>query len=865
MFSEIVDWVEQKPHFWQIAIERLIRSDLDEIKNVCKTENGLLNVSYTPVDFVSLRSFIAASTTSSNITLSKIHSIQNINALSGGASLEFSDTGLSVVYGDNGSGKSSYTSILKHVCNTRGSKPQINPNLYNSSGSSIASQALVEYLDSSGTSKTISLVNGSVSDGALKKISVFDSFSAQHYIAGEDEIAFIPSGLALIEKFALCLKTIEEELEVESISLAGGKFDVQLLHIEDNTKAKVFIDGLNHSTTRAQIWSACYWDATKEQRKKDLSSAILALMATDPLTAILNNTAKINRLKVLKNKFKSLETNLLTPEAVDQIATVLSDYKTTAEALRISSEDAFSNLPMNKVGGDTWKQLWESARKFYNESKNSEVFPETEVESNCPLCLQTLNAEAKGRFKSFEEFIKLDTQQLFDSADQLYNAQIKSLEDLNFDFASFEPTIAELESDDPDFRRKNVTYISELERVRNLHLKNLREKSDPLMPIPELTENSKEFIESIIAQLETENVRLQSLSIADELQPLEDEFRELNNTEKLRASYSRIGREVFRLKKAKMLATCKGQCHTRTSTSLSNQLASSYVTQTLQSKFQDELRVLGFKNIKVEAGTKGVKGKQYHFLKLNEPHAVNMPLKDILSEGEHRCIALATFLSELTLSDHSSAIIFDDPVSSLDHKWRNKIAHRIVEESKIRQVIVFTHDISFLLMLQEHGERSSVNIEVKSLTRKIQETGIVATNPPWDTLPVKTRIGILKTDQVKVSQIEKSETDEAYRAAVQPLYGKLRETWERAIEEVVLHEVIKRFGREIQTKRLSKVIDLTQADYDIIDINMSKCSTCFLGHDSAGALNEQIPDAAEFLADIKVLEDFIKAIRTRRQ
>ncbi|HAE67625.1 MAG TPA: hypothetical protein DCG77_10555, partial [Sphingobacterium sp.] len=66
-------------------------------------------------------------------------------------------------------------------------------------------------------------------------------------------------------------------------------------------------------------------------------------------------------------------------------------------------------------------------------------------------------------------------------------------------------------------------------------------------------------------------------------------------------------------------------------------------------------------------------------------------------------------------------------------------------------------------------------------------------------------------------------------------------------------------------KRLSKVIDLTQADYDIIDINMSKCSTCFLGHDSAGALNEQIPDAAEFLADIKVLEDFIKAIRTRRQ
>ena len=73
-----------------------------------------------------------------------------------------------------------------------------------------------------------------------------------------------------------------------------------------------------------------------------------------------------------------------------------------------------------------------------------------------------------------------------------------------------------------------------------------------------------------------------------------------------------------------------------------------------------------------------------------------------MSEGEHRCIALATFLSELSISEHQSSIIFDDPVSSLDHKWRNRIAKRIAIESKIRQVIVFTHDITFLLMLQEH-------------------------------------------------------------------------------------------------------------------------------------------------------------------
>ncbi len=870
MLSEIVDWVEHKPHSWQIAIDRLIRNnnlsknDLDEIKDICKTENGLQNTAYTQVDFVALRAYISGSSTNSNISLTKIHAIQNINALSGAASLEFPNSGLTVVYGDNGSGKSSYTSILKHVCSTRGSKPLINPNLYSATSSSISKEAQVDYSENGGTSQTISLSNGVVSDNMLKKIDVFDSFSAQHYIDGEDEIAFIPTGLALIEKFAQCLKTIETELEAENTLLDTGKFDLTLLQLEDNTNAKQFINGLNHSTTRAQLWAACYWDSAKDQRMNQLTASITALKATDPLKAISDNRAKINRLTILRDKFNTLEISLVSPEATKNIETILSNYVTAENALRVSSEGAFFGLPLNNVGGDTWKQLWESARKFYNESKNSEVFPETETDSNCPLCLQVLNTEAKSRFRSFEEFIKHDTQQAFDRAEKTYNEQIQTLVSLDFNFTDLEPTIVELETHDSNFRSRNETYIAELKAAREVHLKNLRGKGTAATPLTGLTENSKEFIDGLIVNLESEITRLQALSIADELEPLEKELKELNNTKKLHASYSRIGREIFRLKRSKLLAACKSQCNTNTSTTLSNQLTSTHVTQNLQTKFQEELQKLGFKNIKVEAGTKGKKGKQYHYLKLNEPHAGSISLKDILSEGEHRCIALATFLSELTLSDHSSAIIFDDPVSSLDHKWRNKIAQRIVEESKIRQVIIFTHDISFLMMLQEHCEREGLNAEVKSLTRKAQETGIVAGNPPWDTLPVKARIGILKNDQVKIDQIEKNGTEEEYKAALQPLYGKLRETWERAIEEVVLHEVIKRFGREIQTKRLAKVIDLNQTDYDTIDLNMSKCSTYFLGHDSAGALNEQVPDAAEFLADIKILEDFIKAIRTRR-
>lgn len=93
----------------------------------------------------------------------------------------------------------------------------------------------------------------------------------------------------------------------------------------------------------------------------------------------------------------------------------------------------------------------------------------------------------------------------------------------------------------------------------------------------------------------------------------------------------------------------------------------------------------------------------------------------------------------------------------------------------------------------------------------------------------------------------------------------LRETWERFVEEVFLNGTVQRFGREIQTKRLAKIVDLTLDDYNKVDENMGKCSTYFLGHDSAGTLIEEMPDSAEFLADITILEDFVKEIRDRRK
>lgn len=93
----------------------------------------------------------------------------------------------------------------------------------------------------------------------------------------------------------------------------------------------------------------------------------------------------------------------------------------------------------------------------------------------------------------------------------------------------------------------------------------------------------------------------------------------------------------------------------------------------------------------------------------------------------------------------------------------------------------------------------------------------------------------------------------------------MRETWERFVEEILLNRVVQRFGREIQTQRIKVLSDLTEDDYNMIELNMKKCSTYMTGHDTSGALLENMPDTGEIKEDIKIIEDYLIAMRARNR
>jgi hypothetical protein len=204
---------------------------------------------------------------------------------------------------------------------------------------------------------------------------------------------------------------------------------------------------------------------------------------------------------------------------------------------------------------------------------------------------------------------------------------------------------------------------------------------------------------------------------------------------------------------------------------------------------------------------------------------------------------LADFLTESKLDKNNSGIVFDDPVTSLDHERRSTIAKRLVKEAKERQVIVLTHDIVFLLDLQFYADSESVDHVSVSMRRNGDKVGLIKPELPWIALDVKKKVGYLKNELPVLKKAESGDQDD-YRNKVKLWYMLLREAWERAVEERLFKGVVQRFNKSIQTQRL-----------DAVDINPALISKWL--HDMAAGMNPAVPKNAKLETELKSLEDFI--------
>jgi len=365
-------------------------------------------------------------------------------------------------------------------------------------------------------------------------------------------------------------------------------------------------------------------------------------------------------------------------------------------------------------------------------------------------------------------------------------------------------------------------------------------------------------LQALAGKLNGEAETLEKASDENARAALQKQFSELDARVRLSQVKDAVVTAVSRLNHQAKLAKCLSSVKTNAISLKASELAEKVVSKELAEALNREFKALGVGTLRVSLQSRSDKGKALHKLKLEMPQSRSPG--DILSEGEQRAIAIGSFLAEVGLIGDKGGVVFDDPVSSLDHRRRERVAKRLAAEAAKRQVIVFTHDIYFLCILAEEAESAGISISTQSLTRRPEGFGVADPGLPFEGKNASKRIGALKAQHQLIAKLHKDGDEQEHRKQTVDAYFHLRMAWERAVEEVLLRRVVLRFRKGIETQRLAEVI-VDDDDYTQVDAGMTKCSN--YAHDKAQAGGVAVPEPDELLADIMALDTWRDSIEKR--
>lgn len=682
----------------------------------------------------------------------------------------------------------------------------------------------------------------------LKSIRVFDSQSAQHYVAKEGAIEYKPIGVHLLDELINTCAYVKEQAE-------GARRKLQqvtaLPQLSLETEIGKFVSSLNKSSTAESIDERQISEEQKESilnKQQELFN--LKSKTAEQLKAEVKKEQE--RIKPLITFIKKLW-DTFNDDALKKLVEQEASYKEKFKALDELRIQTFQDSENSFKNSSEWSSMLTAVEKYLiSIGKKAPL----DSDDDCPFCLQRLGVESATKLQGIYDFVRSELSKEVDEEKTKLEDLKKLACDQGLLLDPYLATLDELEEKLPGIKEKIKSWIKLIGQRKAVMCAELINLDSKRLDVKnELISLLEGYFDTLKSQ---EEGMASDEKLATTIKSLELEIKELTDLKVFSENKENYLKEIERQSKLDKINSIISQTNTISVTKLNTQINQTNLITNLQKSFLEELKKFGFKNFNVEVSTRGERGNQ--LLKINISD-INITPHEIASEGEQKCLALASFLAEIDADDKKSAIVLDDPVNSLAHRWRGKFAKRIVEESKIRQVIVFSHDLPFIKMLEES---SCDQIQIRALDRKGLNSGHVLERPHWDTMNTKARVGELKQVLVKLKKSEANDSEKEYHEKVKDFYSKKRGAWERLVEELLLKKVVERFGRSVSTMSLRYLVDINDYDIKTIDAAMSKCSGILDGHDSASELGLEIMPYEDVESDFLKLEDYFKTLKKRR-
>lgn len=852
---EILRWSETLPAWQSHAISQLFvkqplqNEDVDDLLALLMEEHGIPDPKGRKPVRLTAADIPVPIPADTAVDFHAMRDLQHVNAIAAGQKLSFGPQGLTVIYGDNGSGKSGYSRVLKQACRARDQKEPILPDANLPMPQTGKPQAVFD-ISVDGNPREERWIASHPSPEILSAISVFDGRCARAYLDAEDDFTYMPYGLDIFEGLADVCRQLKVKIDHE-IALATPDLTV-FADLKGPTAVGKLIEKLLAKTDTKEVEALGTVSPEELEKRETLSNSLKEA----------NPKEKADQLRLTAKRAARIAGNIIEKSAAVEDAKIaefrkLDDAYVAAKDAAVIAAQRFKEdadaLP--GTGGEAWRSLFEAARKFSEETYPEKPFPHVETGAKCLLCQQTLS-DGIPRLKKFEEFVQAETEKAVENRRRELAEVYKPFSALTVSIDLNDETFAEISKSDAalaeEARSFELLLGSHHAQIKACFTSHEWDKVQALIPHP------GDRLKTLADKLNQEATALEEAADEATRATLQAQLDELDARVRLSQRKEAVVSAVRKLQRLAKLQKGLTAVRTRPISAKASDVAEKVVSKQLADALNAEFKRLGVGDLQVTLQTRIDKGKVLHKLKLNLPqthHPTN-----ILSEGEQRAIAIASFLAEVNIGGGKGGIVFDDPMSSLDHRRRERVATRLVEEAQKRQVIVFTHDIYFLNILLAESERLGVPPTEQTLVRRPHGFGVVERNLPFDGMNTAARIRYLRAKQQEIAKLHRTGDEPEHRRRTVEAYFLLRLAWEHAVEEVLLRTVVIRFRKGITTQRLAEVV-VEDADYHKVEEGMTKCSN--YAHDKALIGGIAVPDPDDLLRDINELEEWRSAVEKR--
>lgn len=842
----IINWLHTQPYWVQLAAQAILKQEeitqdkIIEFKELLKTPKG-----QSCTEALHFGQFNEESSTANQIWIKSIGEVEGIDDLNPRSPLTFEQK-LTVVYGNNGSGKSGYTRILKKACGKNNAN-DLKPNIFKTPPAVSKCTISIDGV----SAKKIDWVANSLPIPEISSADIFDSSTGGLYLDNENEVSYVPIDVLLFEKLVFVSTSIKSLLDTEQAQLVKTLPNTPV-ELTRSKYIRAINDRLKADVPEATLREFFNFTNDDENKLKELSERLKG----DPSKLKDKKSRELKQLTELTNSVlvASEKVSSLVCEKITESKAKLESAKKIAEqgAQALSDESL-----LNGIGSQTWKALWVAAKEY----SMKEAYPDGDTpyignDAQCVLCHQPLSDAAKQRFKSFEEHIQGSLEKEVKATQLHFDNLIKKL-----------PTIPTKDTLKTQIAASNLVeeeWLPVLSKIWG----EIEKVSEALAKHPEIPNQGFTFDTSLIAALsEKKEVLAKELEnhqkdvIAFNKEKLTNELNDYKAKQWASGYIDAIIQEVKRLEKyrqyeewGKLLGSSK---FTRKAGEVSKQV----ITDAYVKRFNDELDNLGAKKINVQLSkTRVSKGKVMHKLHLMgvNQNFTRSKSHDILSEGEQRIVSLAAFLADTNGKPQTTPFIFDDPISSLDQSYELCVAKRLVELSEHRQVIVFTHRISLLGALNDLENPTCVHIRREHWG--CGEHGVV---PLFAKKPLKALNELKNQRLAQARKLLDSHGTEVYAPLAKSICSDFRILLERVVEVEFLADVVQRHRRDVQTKnKIRNLAKITIEDCNLIERLMGEYSAHEHSQPSESPVEPPTPEQLD--TDINAVIDWHNEFKARK-